>query len=264
MNGIYAADRVCGVPMSVRSARPAQRFMNAQIGICCLMLAAALTSIIFSYIIASSLSDVGFTDDGKGREEGLDAQHKQMGDMMMQSRSWALFSLLEVACIGGIIVTIARVLLEQRKGIRICCIVEGILAGCECCACIGYASLLIFVYILYLALDDPEKVCTERAKLLPSPTSMPSSQEVQVAAVASGVSKASTTTSVQSDCEAMVKAMAKPLQICIAWISILACISMCTVGACSAGAKFADDTDEAFEDDAEPGRVFIEDSDDGF
>jgi hypothetical protein len=229
--------KVYGVDVSKRAEKSANGFMHAQSGICGLSVISGLCSLVFSLIILHQLKKAIETHTDTST---LPSKFTGWEEVMQKVWIQALGQLLCGCCLGAILVAIGRNFIDTANsfGMKICCGFEG------CCGCltliesmflVGY---LIFLIYCWSQMSDPAALCKTFSSAI-------ASAQEQATAATTGA----TPQSEFASCEDWIKVL-KPIMftsVCFfCCMSILVCKMM---AACFAGAKFANETAEIFEDE---------------
>lgn len=221
--------------MSPVAVTPANNFMHAQSSICCISVCSGIMSIIFTSIIVNQMSSQGDSLSGDGME-GLPDTYTTFSAFLLKSRDSAISGLVAWCCCGGVFVGVGRMMIEKREGLKACCIIEGL---CACSNCLGSLTLIsyfIFVCVLIYGMSDPAGAC---ASVNMMTTTVPPT-------LAAGIAAKPVT---MQGCVAWVASLKTPFTTTAVWIAFLACCNCCTTIACATGAKFAYETEEAFDDE---------------
>jgi len=244
---------IYGVPVSARVYEPAARLMHAQTGICGIKICEALTASIFSFIIMFYLKDIMTLMPDVDVKDGQEAAgpHKNRDYAEMLQYAWipSLIELILSCCLGSILVFISRLLIDSRdrRGLRVLCMVESICSCLNCCQAIIALCYLATAVLAWVAFSNPEQYC-DGTYTKPQYTG---------GSILDGSLSTRTLTSTEgslanpgyANCIKAIDAFKAVVTIFIVQLALVSVLSCIVASLCGTGAKFADDSEKAMEEE---------------
>lgn len=250
-------ETIYGVPVSEHVAEPASNFLHAQSGICSVMTGQYLCSVIFGLIMVAQWQSLGMQELLAQEDDITNHNRAWTNEYLQYSLSYwwiqAICYFIFWTCTGMAIVAISMSLVQSRNssGLQLCCIFEGICAGCGLCQCIQYCCYLVAVAVFVGNTGNAVTTCNtiiNKNNALGFPTTTGGPTDLQSLPYGEKPQF--------QKCIDLVDGFHKIGSILCINLVIMVCCSGCAVGACSFGAKSARDTEEAI-DEEEDGHVGV-------
>jgi hypothetical protein len=223
----------------------ANKFLHAQSTWACKHVSAVCVYFIFTILAGAYFVTINTS------WASLPAQFKQTGEGLgqapMVNQMWVggLMSLIFACCCSGCVVCVSRHMVESRANLKICCVIDSCFSCIYCCMGLGTCVFMLLMITTAAALGEPTTICGQAI-------GQANSGQLIAPNTAPGGGTFQSNPQFQS-CTRVVEALK--------WVSILASIYACVAGscelamsgACGAGAKYANETQEFLETGVHPG-----------